>query len=150
MLMTPVGLLHRLSLRRGLSIHGAGNRRRLCTQLRRLLRRLAQGDCHGSRQSRITQPVRVLNSPRAPRQMWCQCRVLRLFTGSPVPVPQLSLSWAQLLILATARDAQLLHAAAGVARGCSNGAGGSPGRGQGGGAEGNPPAGGAHPMLFLE
>ena len=137
--MTPVGLLHRLSLslRRGLSIHGAGNRRRLCTQLRRpgLLRRLAQGDCHGSRQSRITQPVRVLNSPRAPRQMWCQCRVLRLFTGSPVPVPQLSLSWAQLLvrILATARDAQLLHA--GV---------------QGGGAEGNPPAGGAHPMLFLE
>ena len=72
MLMTPVGLLHRHSQRIGLSIHGAGNRRRLCTQLRRLLRRLAQ-------------PVRVLNSPRAPRQMWCQCRVLRLFS---LPVPQ--------------------------------------------------------------
>ena len=119
MLMMPVGLPHRLSLRSGLSIHDAGNRRRLCTQLRHLLRRLAR-DCHCSRrQSRFS--LQVLNS-WAPRQMWCQCSVLRLFS---LPPPcsgcsvQISHSWAQLRILAAARDAQLLHA------GVGNGTGGS-------------------------
>ena len=107
MLMMPVGLplWHGLSLpRRRQAIHdaGPGNRRRLCMQLRRLLpvlRRLAR-NCHcslpvGRRQSRFS------------LQVWCQCSVLRLFSL------QVSHSWAQLRILAAARDAQLLPVHAG-------------------------------------